>query len=146
VPRQSSITSAGATVGDLVVVDASVLADALCGAGATADAARRAIRGRRWAAPEHLKVETFSVIRGRTLGGKLSSEAGERAVRRLEEVSVRTLSCGPLLARMWQLRYDLSGYVAAYVAVAELLAVPLVSGDRPLATAPGIRCSVTVPG
>ena len=76
---------------DLVVIDASVLADALCGSGTTADAARKAITGRRWAAPDHLHVETFSVIRGRTLGGKLSAEAGERAVRRLAAVVVRSL-------------------------------------------------------
>ena len=130
---------------ELVVVDASVLADALCGSGTTADAAREAIRGRRWAAPEHLRVETFSVIRGRTLGGKLTAEAGERAVRRLGAVVVRSLPCSTLLDRMWQLRANLSGYDAAYVAVAELLAVLLVSGDRRLATAPGLRCPVVVP-
>ena len=143
---RSSIVSADTSpVSDLVVVDASVLADALCGSGPTADAARTAIRGRRWAAPEHLRVETFSVIRGRTLGSKLSPEAGERAVRRLGEVVVRTLSCLPLLDRMWQLRDNLSGYDAAYVAAAELLAVPLVTGDRRVAAAPGLRCRVVVP-
>ena len=130
---------------ELVVVDASVIADALCGSGPTADTARRAIRGKRWAAPEHLRGETFSVIRGRTLGGKLSREAGERAVRRLSEVVVRTLSCSPLLDRMWELRDNLSGYDAAYVAAAEVLAVPLVTGDRRVEAAPGLRCRVVVP-
>lgn len=130
---------------DLLVIDASVLADALCGSGPTADAAREAIRGRRWAAPEHLRIETFSVIRGRTLGGKLSPETGERAVRRLSGVVVRTVSCSALLDRMWQLRDNLSGYDAAYVAVAELLAVPLVTGDRRMAAAPGLRCQVFLP-
>jgi predicted nucleic acid-binding protein len=132
-------------VSELVVVDASILADALCGSGPTADAARRAIRGMRWAAPEHLRVETFSVIRGRTLGGKLSRQAGERAVHRLGQVVVRTLSCSPLLDRMWQLRDNLSGYDAAYVAVAEVLGVPLLTGDRRVAAAPGLRCQVVVP-
>jgi predicted nucleic acid-binding protein len=132
-------------VSELVVIDASVLADALCGSGPTADAARTAIRGKRWAAPEHLRVETFSVIRGRVLGSKLTKKTGERAVRRLGEVVVRTLSCSPLLDRMWQLRNNLSGYDAAYVAAAELLDVPLVTGDRRVAAAPGLRCRVVVP-
>lgn len=144
-PRWSSIANAATAVSDLVVLDASVLADALCGSGLTADAARKAIRGRRWAAPEHLRVETFSVIRGRALGGKLSHEAGARAVRRLGGVVVRTLSCSPLLDRMWQLRDNMSGYDAAYVAAAELLAVPLVTGDRRVAAAPGLECVVVVP-
>jgi predicted nucleic acid-binding protein len=128
-----------------IVVDASVLADALSGAGPTADAARAALDGRRWAAPEHLRVETFSVIRGRTVGRKLSLEAGARAVRRLERIAVTSLSRGPLLDRMWQLRDNLSGYDAAYVAAAELLGVPLVTGDRRVAAASGLRCPVVVP-
>src|SRR5690348_4479806 len=130
---------------DTIVVDASVLADALCGSGPVADAARAALRGRRWAAPEHLHVETFSVMRGRTLGGKLSSEAAARAVRRLEAVAVATVACNRLLDRMWQLRNTLSGHDAAYVAAAELLAVPLVTGDARVATAPGLRCVVVIP-
>ena len=85
------------------------------------------------------------MICGRTLGGKLSAESGQRALRRLGEVVVRTLSCGPLLTRMWELRDNLSGYDAAYIAAAELLAVPLVTGDRRVAAAPGLRCQVVVP-
>ncbi len=78
--------------------------------------------------------------------GKLSPEAGARAVRRLERVVVTSLSCGPMLDRMWQLRDNLTGYDAAYVAAAELLGVPLVTGDRRrLAAAPGLRCPVVVP-
>jgi predicted nucleic acid-binding protein len=46
---------------------------------------------------------------------------------------------------MWELRSNLSGYDAAYVAAAELLGVPLVCGDRRLASAPGLRCRVVVP-
>jgi predicted nucleic acid-binding protein len=132
-------------VTETVVLDASVLADALCGSGQVANAARAALDGRHWAAPEHLRIETFSVIRGRTLGGKLSPEAGARAVRRLERVFVTSLSCGPMLDRMWQLKDNLTGYDAAYVVAAELLGVPLVTGDRRLAAAPGLRCSVVVP-
>jgi predicted nucleic acid-binding protein len=132
-------------VTETVVLDASVLADALCVSGQVANAAQAALDGRHWAAPEHLRIETFSVIRGRTLGGKLSPEAGARAVRRLERVFVTSLSCGPMLDRMWQLKDNLTGYDAAYVVAAELLGVPLVTGDRRLAAAPGLRCSVVVP-
>ena len=46
---------------------------------------------------------------------------------------------------MWQLRDNLSGYDAAYVAAAELLGVPLVTGDRRLAAAPACSCVVVVP-
>lgn len=35
-------------------------------------------------------------------------------------------------------------YGAAYVALAELLSVPLVTADRRLASAPGLRCDIEV--
>ncbi len=43
----------------------------------------------------------------------------------------------PLLARVWELRYNLSAYDAIYVALAERLDAPLFTCDRRLARAPG---------
>lgn len=48
----------------------------------------------------------------------------------------------PLLARCWELRHNLTVYDASYVALAELLGAPLLTGDARLAAAPGIRCDV----
>ncbi|HUI72335.1 MAG TPA: type II toxin-antitoxin system VapC family toxin, partial [Spirochaetia bacterium] len=42
-----------------------------------------------------------------------------------------------LLARIWELRDNLTAYDAAYVALAEALGTPLVTRDRRLASAPG---------
>jgi len=50
-----------------------------------------------------------------------------------------------LLGRMWELRDNLFGYDTAYVAAAEHLGVPLVTSDKRLAAAPGIRCEVRIP-
>jgi predicted nucleic acid-binding protein len=51
-----------------------------------------------------------------------------------------------LIARAWQLRDAVSAYDAQYVALAELLDVALVTADRRLARAPGVRCPVEVLG
>lgn len=48
-----------------------------------------------------------------------------------------------LLARIWELRDDLSAYDAAYVALAELLDCSLLTADSRLARAPGTGCSIT---
>jgi predicted nucleic acid-binding protein len=50
----------------------------------------------------------------------------------------------PLLARMWELRDNLSAYDASYVALAEALRCRLVTADARIAGAPGVRCAVTV--
>lgn len=46
---------------------------------------------------------------------------------------------------MWELRANLSGYDAAYVAAAEHLGVALLTADHRLAAAPDLRCPVTLP-
>ena len=42
-----------------------------------------------------------------------------------------------LIVRVWQLRQNLTAYDAAYVALAEALAVPLLTRDAPLARSSG---------
>ncbi|MEZ5239295.1 MAG: hypothetical protein R2716_10245 [Microthrixaceae bacterium] len=49
-----------------------------------------------------------------------------------------------LLGRVWELRANLTGYDATYVALAEALGAPLVTADGRLARASGPRCVITV--
>jgi len=46
---------------------------------------------------------------------------------------------------MWDLRDNLTGYDAAYVAAAEYLDVDLITRDRVLHAAPGVTCTVRRP-
>ena len=48
----------------------------------------------------------------------------------------------PLLDRVWQLRHNVSAYDAVYVALAEVLSIPLVTGDAMLARAPGLNVRI----
>jgi hypothetical protein len=48
-------------------------------------------------------------------------------------------------ARVWALRANLSCYDAAYVAVAEAPDATLVTVDRRMAGAPGLKCRVVKP-
>lgn len=43
----------------------------------------------------------------------------------------------PLVGRMWELRYNVSAYDAAYVALAESLNLPLITRDARLARSSG---------
>lgn len=127
----------------MIVVDASVLADALVDDGPVGDAARAALTGDpHWVAPGHLLVEVMSVVRGKVLGGKLGLARAEEAVDTLPSLVIDEVGVPMLLDRMWQLRGNVTSYDAAYVAAAELMACPLVTSDGRLAKASGIRCEI----
>jgi len=127
----------------LIVVDASVLANALTDDGPIGHASRTDLaRDAHWAAPEHLIVETFSAVRGQHLGNKISPARAQDALDALATFTVELLSTKQLLPRMWQLRANLTGYDAAYVAAAEALGCPLLTADARLARASGARCEI----
>jgi predicted nucleic acid-binding protein len=89
-----------------------------------------------WAAPAHLIVEVVSAIRGKTLGGKLPAGRAEEAVAILPMLAIDHVDISGLVARMWQLRANLTAYDAAYLAAAEALRCPLVTADARLACVP----------
>ncbi|WP_433535190.1 type II toxin-antitoxin system VapC family toxin [Micromonospora sp. CA-249363] len=127
----------------VIVVDASVLADALVDDGPVGDAARAELAGDpHWAAPSHLLVEVMSVIRGKVLGGKLGLARAQEAIDTLPSLVIDEVGVAMLVDRMWQMRGNVTAYDAAYVAAAELMACPLVTGDGRLAKASGIRCEI----
>jgi predicted nucleic acid-binding protein len=128
----------------VIVVDACVLSDALVDDGPLGKSARRALTGDPyWAAPAQLLlVEVVSVIRGRTLAGKVGTARAQEAIDALPALVIENVHVAELVERMWQLRDNLTAFDAAYVAAAEALGCPLVTGDRRLAKAPGVRCEV----
>lgn len=97
-----------------------------------------------WIVPEHWRTEVFSVIRGLWLGKKLDDDHAVRAAVTLTRLVVATLPTAPLLARMWELRSNLSGYDAAYVAAAEDHGATLVTADARIAKAGVARCPIQV--
>lgn len=129
----------------MIVVDASALANAFTDDGLLGQSARALLaQDDHWSAPEHLRVEVFSAVRGRRLGGKITDARAVEALDALEEATIEVLAVTPLLRRMWELRANLNAYDAAYVAAAEAHGCALLTADRRLARAPGIRCEVTV--
>jgi predicted nucleic acid-binding protein len=127
----------------VIVVDASTIANILVYADERGRKARAALsRDAEWAAPEHWKAEVFSVVRGLLLGGKISAEFAWRAVERVPRLGVDHVSLDELLPRMWRLRTAISGYDAAYVALAEARGLALVTSDARLARTAIAHCRV----
>jgi predicted nucleic acid-binding protein len=122
----------------VIVIDASVLATALGDDDEDGDRTRERVRGEDLAAPEIIDLEVASVWR-RTLKDERRAAL---ALADLADLPLARAPHLPLLPRCWELRHNLTPYDAAYVALAELLAVTLVTADRRLARASGIRCVV----
>lgn len=129
----------------MIVVDASVLTNALTDDGPVGACGRSQLaRDTHWAGPEHLVIEVFSAVRGRWLGGKIGEQRAHEALTALGEATVDLVAVAPLLDRMWSLRSNVTGYDAAYLAVAELFTCPLVTADARLARIPELRCEIRV--
>jgi predicted nucleic acid-binding protein len=126
----------------VIVVDASVLATALGDDGPDGDRARARLRGERLSAPELVDLEVASVLRRQVQGGAVDIRRAALALADLAALPLRRAPHRPLLARCWELRDNLTIYDASYVALAEALDVPLLTGDGRLARAPGPRCRV----
>jgi predicted nucleic acid-binding protein len=126
----------------LIVVDASIVASALADDGPDGDRARSRLMDEELAAPELIDLEVASVWRHARRAGRLPERRASQAVADLAVVPLSRTPHGPLMARLWELRDNLTPYDAAYVALAELLDTVLLTADKRLAKAPGIECEV----
>jgi predicted nucleic acid-binding protein len=128
----------------VLVVDASVLATALADDADDGDRARARLRGETLAAPDLVDIEVTSVLRGRLAGGHISPRRAELALTDLVALPLERSPSLRLVPRCWELRDNLTVYDAAYVALAEALAVPLLTADGRLAKATGSHCPIEV--
>ena len=128
----------------MLVIDASVLAVALLDDGQDGDTVRDRLRGEQLAAPALIDLEVASVWRGLARGGHQDPRRVGLALDDLQELPLQRVEHTSLLWRCWELRDNLTIYDAAYVALAEALQAPLLTGDRRLARSTGPRCTIEV--
>lgn len=130
----------------MIVVDASILAPALADDTSDGDASRSNLRSSALAAPELIDLEVASVWRRQVMSGQLEVRRADLAMADLLALPLQRIPHRQLLTRCWELRPSLTIYDAAYVALAELLKAVLITGDKRLSRAPGLRCRVEVIG
>lgn len=128
----------------MIVVDCAAVIDALTGV-ADSDAVRARLDGEDLHAPCLLDYEVVSVLRGLRLGGHLSQARVRDVLTDYSDLPVRRWPADDALRRRaLQLAHNLSGYDAAYVALAEALTCPLVTRDRRIRRANGHAAHVDV--
>ena len=122
----------------MIVVDASAVIEVLLNTPAGVRVADRLFAdGETLHAPHLLDLEVAQVLRRYALSAELDAARGAQA---LEDLAALPLSRYPhdvLLPRIWELRHNVTAYDAAYVALAEALAAPLVTRDAALAASRG---------
>lgn len=127
----------------MIVVDASVLANALADDGQDGALARRELRAAGdFTAPDLIDVETLAVLRKQWLRGALSDERLNTAVTHLTRLDFERVPARRLVRRAAEIRANVSAYDACYVALAEALGCELLTADRRPAAASGPRCVI----
>ena len=127
----------------MIVVDASVILDLLLRTASSDAVARRLFQpGETLHAPHLIDVEVLQVIRRYWLRKAIDAGRAADALRDFADLSIERYSHELLLSRVWELRENLTAYDAVYVALAELLEAPLLTGDSRIEKAPGIRAAV----
>jgi predicted nucleic acid-binding protein len=124
----------------VIVADASAAIAGLLAAGS----ARRQLANEQLHVPHLIDSEVASGLRRRVFAGEVAADDGWAALDTWRHLGATRYAVHSLLARVWQLRANVSAYDAGYVALAELLDCALVTADARLSRAPGIRCAVTV--
>lgn len=117
----------------MIVVDASVLVDLLIGRPGAALIGDALLQRRPWHAPHLLDVEVCQALRRLALRRMIGADRAAVAVIDLQQTDITRHTHAPFLNRIWELRNEIAAYDAAYVALAEALAVPLVTRDARLA-------------
>ena len=128
-----------------LVVDASTLLALALGPGPRADAIAAHVAASDLHAPALLPFEIANVLRRQRLAGRLERTEAEQLERALARLPIELWPHEVVADRVRELGDVLTAYDGSYVALAEHLDATLLTTDRRLAAAPGLRCAVVIP-
>ncbi len=119
----------------MIVADASAIAEVLL-ARRRADAILAVLAtSSELHVPAHFHIEVLSALRRYSLHGQLSDLDATEALATLADLRALTYPLRELIPAIWPLRFDLTTYDAAYLALARWLDVGVVTLDAALADA-----------
>lgn len=95
------------------------------------------VEGESFHVPHVLDLEVTQVLRRYSHSHLLTDHRAAQAIEDFLDFPLIRYSHEPFLSRIWELRENFTAYDAVYVALAEVLNVPLVTCDVRLASAPG---------
>jgi len=128
-----------------MVLDASAALELVLQTARAERIAARALHpAERLHAPHLIDVEVAQAMRRLVQAKEITLARADMALSDFEGLVIERHAHRPLFRRMWGLRTSLSAYDAAYVALAEALAVPMLTCDDKLARAHGHNAKIEV--
>lgn len=125
----------------MTVVDASIIVRLLQNRRGDAQLQKRFSQQRYVHAPALIDAEVSSALRGLAITSKpmigIDVARAEQMLEDFAALPVIRYPMQPFQRRVFALRHNFTAYDAFYVALAESLAMPLLTDDRKYATAPG---------
>jgi predicted nucleic acid-binding protein len=115
-----------------VVVDNSIVLYVLLEGKRDEVLRRRLAEPRTLHAPHLIDYEFGNALRGLRLGGRINDRVAADARADFADLRIERHPGATTSERAWQLRKNHTAYDAAYIALAELLDCPLLTGDAKL--------------
>lgn len=126
----------------MIVVDASAVVDALAPRLPEPVLTQRLLGASELHAPHLIDVEVTSALRRLVARGEISEDRAADARTDASSLPFVHYPHAALLERAWELRHQLSIQDGVYVALAELLEMPLVTCDAGIARTHGSRADI----
>ena len=102
------------------------------------------VEGESFHVPHLLDLEVIQVLRRYSHHHILTNHRSTQALDDFLDFPLTRYSHQPLLSRIWELRENFTAYDAAYVSLAEVLNIPLVTCNAKLTTAPGHTAKIVL--
>lgn len=91
------------------------------------------------------RVEATNILRRLERAKQITQAEANGAHEDLLQLSLELFSFDPFAERVWELRHTITSYDAWYIAVAEVLKLPLATLDERLSKAKGVTCDFLTP-
>jgi predicted nucleic acid-binding protein len=126
----------------MLVVDTSAVLEALAARDPAPGLVERLAGDGDLHGPHLIDTEVLHALRRMRISNEISDERASDARGDFAELALVRYAHQPLTDRVWELRHNLTAYDATFVALAEVLAAPLITCDARLASAPGHEARV----
>jgi predicted nucleic acid-binding protein len=127
------------------VIDSSVLVAALVDSGPEGHWAEEILAGGSLHAPELARAGATNIFRRLERAKLITTAEAGAAYRDLLHLDIGLFPFEPFAHRVWELRHNVTSYDAWYVALAEVLDLPLATLDRSLSGTKAAKCRFVTP-